>query len=253
MTSPPPSLTDDDRARYEWQMWVREFGETAQRRLKATTAFVSRVGGVGGAAAQYLAAAGIGRLVLAHAGDLRPSDLNRQSLMAHDAIGKPRIESAARRLREFNPSIEIIGIPENVCGQNASRLIGESDMIIDAAPLFSERFAMNREAVRLGKPMVECAMYEWEAHLTLILPGQTACLACLYPQDPSHWRRQFPVIGAVAGTVGALAAAEAIKTITGIGDTLAGTLLVMDLRAMQFRRLRTHRNPTCAVCGGPPV
>lgn len=248
-TPPPPDLTDDERSRYEWQMWVEGFGEAGQRKLKASTAFVSRIGGVGGTAAYYLAAAGIGRLILAHGGNLRPSDLNRQILMTHDWRGKPRIDSAVRRLREFNPDVEIVGIPENVSDENASRLIEGADILIDAAPLFGERFAMNRETVRRGIPMVECAMYEWEAHLTTFIPGRTACLACLYPENPAHWRRQFPVIGAVSGTIGAMAAVEAIKVLTGIGEPLAGSLLAMDLRTMRFRRLAIRPDPACPVCG----
>lgn len=249
MITPLPELTDDDRSRYEWQMWVEGFGETGQRNVKAATAFISRVGGIGGTAAYYLAAAGIGRLVLAHGGDLRPSDLNRQLLMTHDWLGKPRIESAVRRLRELNPSVDILGIPENVSDQNAARIIEGADVLIDAAPLFSERFAINREAVRMRRPMIECAMYEWEAHLTTFLPGQTPCLACLYPENPAHWRRQFPVIGAVSGSVGAMAATEAIKILSGVGETLAGSMLIMDLRRMRFRHLSVRRDPDCPICG----
>jgi len=106
MITPLPELTDDDRSRYEWQMWIEGFGETGQRKVKAATAFISRGGGVGGTAAYYLAAAGIGRLVLAHGGDLRSSDLNRQLLMTHDWLGKPRIESAVRRLRAYARAAE---------------------------------------------------------------------------------------------------------------------------------------------------
>lgn len=252
MDTPPPELTDDERARYEWQMWVEGFGEVGQRKLKAATAFVSRAGGVGGTAAYYLAAAGIGRLILAHGGDLRPADLNRQLLMTHDWLGKPRIESAVRRIRELNPCVEIVGIAENVSEDNAARLIAGADIIIDAAPLFSERFAMNREAVRLGRPMVECAMYEWEAHLTTFIPRQTPCLACIYPENPAHWERQFPVFGAVSGTVGALAAAEAIKVLAAVGEPLAGTMLTMDLGTMRFRHLALRRDPACPVCGNKP-
>jgi len=251
MTIPPIGLTDDDRVRYEWQMWISGFGDDGQKRLKAATAFVSRIGGVGGAAALYLAAAGVGRLILAHGGALRASDLNRQTLMTQEGIGLPRIDCAVPRLREFNPSIEITGIPENVSEDNAAGLMAGADIIIDAAPLFQERFSMNRQAVRMGKPMIECAVYEWDVHLTTILPGKTACLACLYPTEPAHWRRQFPVVGAVAGIAGTLAAAEAIKILTGLGNTSSGMLLNLDVGTMRFRRLKTHRDPACAVCGKP--
>src|SRR6188474_3452015 len=107
-----PDLTPDELRRYEWQLSVRDFGEEGQRKLKAATVLVSRIGGVGGSAAMQLAAAGIGRLILAHAGNLRLNDLNRQLLMTTDWIGKPRIESAERRLRDLNPHVEITTVPE---------------------------------------------------------------------------------------------------------------------------------------------
>ena len=112
-----------------------------------------------------LAAAGIGRLVLAHAGNLRLNDLNRQLLMTTDWVGKSRVESARRRLLELNPHVEIEIIPENVSESNVAALIGRCDVVVSAAPLFSERFLLNREAVRQQKPLVDCAMYELEGRL----------------------------------------------------------------------------------------
>lgn len=244
------NLTDAERAQYEWQMWVNGFGEAGQQKLKAASVLISRCGGVGGAAAWELAAAGVGRLVLAHTGNLKPSDLNRQTLMAHDWVGKPRVEHAAARLRALNPHIVVEAVPENISTANADRLIGGVDLVVDAAPLFEERFAMNRAAVKHNKPMVEGAMYELEAHCTTFLPGDSACLSCLYPEKPAHWRRQFPVFGAVAGTVGCLAAMEAIKVLTGLGQPLVGRMLTMDLRTMKFRTVNLYRDPQCPVCGG---
>jgi molybdopterin-synthase adenylyltransferase len=246
---PTPSLTELDRSIYEWQMWVPGFGESGQRKLKGTSVLVSRCGGVGGAAAQQLAAAGVGRLVLAHAGPLQPSDLNRQILMTRDWLGQARVESAARRLRALNPEVEIVAVPENISPANVERLVGEADLIVDAAPLFEERLAMNREAVRQRKPMIEAAMYELEARLTTIVPGQTACLACFCPEPPAYWKRQFPVFGAVSGVIGCLAAMEAIKVLAGLGEPLLGRMLVCDLRRMLFRVLSLKADAHCPVCG----
>lgn len=245
-------LTDEERATYEWQMWVPDFGEAGQRRLKAASVLVSRVGGVGSVVAYELAAAGVGRLVLAHGGNVKPSDLNRQLLMTHDWLGKPRVESAARRLRDLNPRLDIVAVGENVSEDNAAGLVEQVDLIVDCAPLFAERYAMNRQAVRQGKPMVECAMFDMEAHVTSFTPGDSPCLACLYPQNPAHWKRRFPVFGAVAGTIGCLAAVEAIKLIGGLGQPLVGRLLTMNLRDMTMRTYKTHRDPACPVCR-PPV
>jgi molybdopterin/thiamine biosynthesis adenylyltransferase len=252
MPTPQPlttrPLTDEERAIYEWQMWVPDFGESGQEKLKSASVMVSRVGGVGSVVAYELAAAGIGKLVLAHAGNVKPSDLNRQLLMTHDWIGKPRIESIRRRLLELNPRLEIVAVGENVSQANVADLVDQCDLVVDCAPLFPERFAMNDEAVRQNKPMVECAMYELEAHLTTILPGNSACLRCLFPQDPPTWTREFPVFGAVSGTVACMAAMEAIKTIAGIGTPLADRLLKMDLRDMSFHRLKLSRRPDCPTC-----
>jgi molybdopterin/thiamine biosynthesis adenylyltransferase len=243
-------LTDHERAVYEWQMWVPDFGEVGQRRLKGCSVMVSRLGGVGGLVAYQLAAAGIGRLVLAHAGNVVPSDLNRQLLMTHDWIGKPRIESVRRRLLELNPRLEIVAVPENISPENADRLLDQADLVVDCAPLFPERFAMNAAAVRQRKPLVECAMYELEAQLTTIVPGKTACLNCIYPQAPPTWTRQFPVVGAVSGSVACLAAMEVIKLATGMGEPLLGRMLRYDLRTMHFHQLNVKRRDDCPICAG---
>lgn len=243
-------LTPAERAQYEWQMWVEGFGEAGQEKLKAASVLVSRCGGVGGAAAWQLAAAGVGRIVLAHAGNLKASDLNRQTLMAHDWLGKPRVEHAAARLRALNPHIEVVAVPENIGEGNAARLIAGVDLVVDAAPLFEERFAMNRACVALGKPLVECAMYAMEVQVTTILPGRTPCLQCRVPEKPATWQRQFPVFGAVAGVAGNLGAVEAIKVLAGLGEPLAGKLLVMDLDTLRVRQLNLLRDPQCPVCAG---
>jgi molybdopterin/thiamine biosynthesis adenylyltransferase len=244
-----PELSTDEQCRYEWQMWVRGFGPSGQRRLKAATVFISRIGGVGGTVAMQLAAAGVGRLILAHAGNLRLDDLNRQMLMATDGIGKPRIDSAARRLRELNPQVAVETNGENVDAGNIERLAGRADLIVSAAPLFEERLQMNREAVRRGIPLVDCAMYELEGRLTTVLPGRSPCLGCLSPEPSPNWKREFPVFGAVASTVGSLAAMEVIKLLAGLGESLAGRLVNFDLRDMTFTTIALARRPDCPVCG----
>jgi molybdopterin/thiamine biosynthesis adenylyltransferase len=245
---PPEPLTDQERATYQWQMWVPDFGQAGQEKLKAASVMVSRVGGVGSVVAYELAAAGIGKLVLAHAGNVKPSDLNRQLLMTHDWIGKPRIESIRRRLLELNPRLEIVALDQNVNDANVAEMVDQCDVVVDCAPLFPERFAMNEQAVRQSKPMIECAMFELEAHITTIIPGESPCLRCLFPQEPPTWTREFPVFGAVSGTVACLGAMEAIKMIAGIGNPLTGRLLKMDLRDMSFRMLNVKRRSDCPAC-----
>ena len=241
-------LTAEERAVYEWQIWVDGFGEAGQLALRNASVLVSRCGGLGGPVAYELAAAGIGKLTLAHEGNVELSDLNRQLLMTQDWVGKPRIESAKRRLLELNPRLEIEAYNANVTEENAEALVAGVDLIVDCAPMFEERFAMNRQAALQGKPMVECAMYDLEAYVTTILPGQTPCLACLFPETPPAWKRRFPVIGAVSGAVGCIAVMEAVKVLAGFGEPLLGRMLRFDLRSARFDVVQLQRDPECAVC-----
>jgi len=246
---PLQPLTDEERARYEWQLWVPDFGEAGQQRLTAASVLVSRCGGVGGNVAYQLAAAGVGRLVLAHGGNVETSDLNRQLLMTAAGVGLPRVQLAARRLRELNPAVEVVPIAEHVSESNVEKLVEQVDLIVDCAPRFAERFLLNREAVRQNKPLVECAMYELQLQLTTVLAGRTPCLACLYPVEPPAWKRRFPVFGAVAGVVGSLGALEAIKVLANFGEPLLGKMLLCDLRDMSFRRTTIQRRAECPICG----
>jgi len=243
-----PELTDDERERYAWQFDVRDFGTEGQRRLKATTVLISRIGGVGGSVALQLAAAGIGRLILAHAGNIRLNDLNRQLLMSTAAIGTPRIVAAERRLRELNPHVIVETVNANLSDENAAEWISRCDIVVSAAPLFSERLAMNRAAVQQGKPLVDAAMHDLEGRVMTVHPGRGPCLECLYPEPPPNWKRQFPVMSAVSSTVGSIAAMEVIKLASGIGTPLCGELLQFDLRDLQFRHWPLARREDCPVC-----
>src|SRR5689334_14158815 len=129
-------------------MWIPDLGEAGQRKLRDASVLVTRVGGVGGTAALYRAAAGGGGLVLAHAGNIKRSDVHRQVLMSHGQVGQARVEVAAGRLRELNPHVEVEAVAENVSEANVGRLVGGVDLVVDGAPRFEERFLLNREVVR---------------------------------------------------------------------------------------------------------
>ena len=135
-------ITDQERALYQWQRDVTGFGDLGQEQLKAASVLVSRCGGVGGALAHALAAAGVGRLFLAHAGNLRPEDLNRQLLMTHARIGQSRAHQAAYRLRRFNPFVQVIPIPQNATAANVDKLAKYADVVACCAPRFAERLAL---------------------------------------------------------------------------------------------------------------
>ena len=242
-------LTDLDRSVYEWQLDVPGFGEKGQAILRNSTALVSRCGGLGGPVCFSLAAAGFGKIIIAHAGDLRLDDLNRQILMQHDDVGSARCESARKTLTAFNPNVEVEIVPENITEENAAGLVERSDIVFGAAPLFEERFLMNRECVRQGRLLVDSAMYNLEGRIISIVPGESACLACLYPEIPPNWKRRFPVIGAVSALAANIGAMEGIKLLTGLGTANANRMIYFDSGTMRFQTIELKRNPECKVCG----
>jgi len=251
MTDQP--LNEADRRKYQRQMTIAGFGEAEQRALKNSAALVARVGGVGGTVALYLAAAGIGRLVLMHGGSLDWPDLNRQVLMDGHGVGQPRAGMVRDRLHRFNPDVELTVLAEDPSDANLAEWVPRVDIVCDGPPTFEERFALNRASVRHRKAMVEAAMIGLEGHLTVMVPGRTACLQCVYPKVPAEWcGRTFPVLGAISGAVACLAALEAIKVLTGFGQPLVGERLVFDAERHEYRKYRLHRDRDCPVCGHLP-
>ena len=244
-------LTDLDREVYKRQTQQPGFGEEAQRKLKNSSALISRVGGLGGPISLYLAMAGIGKVVLAHGGTLTPSNMNRMILMKFDHIGKPRAEVMADQFARLAPNCEVVITGQDPNEERAMKWVADVDIVCDASPVFEERFALNKAAVAHRKPMVEAAMYGMEGTLTTIVPGETPCLACLIPETPPWWQPLgFPVIGAVPASLGALAALEAIKVLTGFGHTLKGKMLTYDVDEMEFLKFPVKRRAGCPVCGG---
>ncbi|MCC9628813.1 HesA/MoeB/ThiF family protein [Blastopirellula sp. JC732] len=231
-------------------MWSEGVGVAGQEKLKNASVLISRTGGIGSVVAYELAAAGVGKLVIIHGGVVRPTDLNRQLLMTHDSIGRPRIETVRARLLELNPRLEIVSLGEHASAENVLPLAEQEnvDVVVDCAPMFAERFALADASLKLQKPMVECGMYDMEAQLTTLIPGETPCLRCLFPETPPTWKREFPVFGAVAGSVGAMAATEVIKLITGVGQPLAGRWMHFEFREMRFRTLKIDRRDDCPYC-----
>ncbi|WP_410769538.1 HesA/MoeB/ThiF family protein [Fontibacillus sp. BL9] len=225
-------------------------GEDGQRKLRQATVMIAGIGGLGGTAAVYLAAAGVGRLILAHEGVIQLPDLNRQILMDSSRIGEPRMETAMEQLRRINPDVVMEGYPMKIEYGAAKPWVEAADIVIDARYDFPERYELNRLCVDCGKPMVEAAMYGFELSLTTIVPGETPCLACIYPNDSPEWEPfGFPVLGATSGIAGCLAAMEAIKWITGIDKPSLGVMHRMNTLNMQSFRFNLKRRPGCACCG----
>ncbi len=247
-------LTEFDLQRYERQIRLQGFGKEAQRRLKSSSVFVSRVGGVGGTAAMNLVRAGIGKLVLAHPSstEIEPEYLNRCQLLFPGDLGRSFVDVWAERLKSINPDVEIVTVRDSVNESNVAGLVAQADLIVDGAPLFEERYLMNREAVAQRKPLCMGAMFGLEGYVTAIVPGETPCLACIYPEKPAYWtnHKVFPVIGPAPVIVGATAAMEAIKLLTGFGTPLKNVLWFFDLETNDSRRFHVKRKSGCPVCGG---
>jgi molybdopterin/thiamine biosynthesis adenylyltransferase len=243
-------LTPFEMERYSRQLRIDGFGLAAQRRLKDSTVMVSRVGGVGGAAAVRLVQAGIGRLVVAHGGHVVADYLNRWPVGLPADVGRPCVEAVAEKLQAMNPAVELVACPSNVTEDNVAELVAKADLVIDGAPLFEERYLMNREAVAQRKPSVVGAMYSAEGFVTTIEPGVTPCFACLFPRRPDYWTHieVFPAIGPGPAVVGAVAGMEAIKMLTDFGEPLRNVLWFFDLETNMVRNLRIVRNDECRVC-----
>lgn len=230
---------------------LKLLGERGQQALKDATVMIAGIGGLGGTAALYLAAAGVGRLVLAHEGVIVPPDLNRQILMDSDHLGMERMSTAAAHLRKLNPEVEIEGHNARIEYEEARPWVESADIVIDARYDFPERYRLNRLCVESGKPMVEAAMYGFEISLTTLVPGVTPCLECLYPDPHPQWEPLgFPVLGATSGMAGCLAAMEAVKWITRVGAPYAGVMHRFNSLDFSSYSVRLTRNPKCACCGG---
>lgn len=234
--------------RFDRQVGVTGIGTVEQRRLREATVLVAGIGGVGGAAATYLAAAGVGRLVLVHPGELELPDLNRQTLMTPDALGEPRVVTAADTLRRHFPDVEVVAHDTGIADDAVPGLVAEAELVVDARHNFPERYLLNRLCREAGVPSVVAAMDGTALQLLTCEPG-SACWRCVFPNPDPGWEPLgFRVLGAVAGTAGCLAAAEAVKLLTGAGSPLRGRLLVGDLWDMSFRPVPVRPAPGCADC-----
>jgi molybdopterin/thiamine biosynthesis adenylyltransferase len=242
-------LTHIELERYRRQLMLPGFNDGHQERLKNSSALVAGVGGLGGTAALYLAAAGIGRLVLVHAGAVTVSNMNRQILMK-SRIGKCRVVQAKETIREMNPDVEIDIFDERITDRNAAILAASAQIALSARPNFEERRVLNKACIEKGIPMVEAAMNGMEGYLFNVIPRVASCVHCVYPEDDPSWKElEFPVLGAVSGMLGCIMALETIKLLTGYGKPLLSEMLIFNTLDMDFRKVKIPRDEHCEVCG----
>ncbi|MFL2483836.1 MAG: HesA/MoeB/ThiF family protein [Verrucomicrobia bacterium] len=242
-------LNINDQETYSWQTALPGFGEREQEILRNSTALVTRVGGLGGPVAQSLAAAGFGRIILAHKGNLRKDDLNRQILMSRKWIGKSRVDCATATLNNFNDDIEIVSHNANVNNENIDEIICGANIVFSCAPLFNERFTLNSACITKNIPLVDCSMYSMEGRVIPIIPGKTQCLKCIYPEDPANWKRKFPVLGAVSALVAQVGVIEGIKILTNFMSPSIGNMISIDASKPSIEKIKlADKNINCDTC-----
>lgn len=240
----------DYNERYKRQIMLKDFGIEKQDILKKSSVFIGGIGGLGGATAAYLASAGIGRLVISHYGNLTESNMNRQLLMDINRVGEPRIDVAVENFMRLNPDLKLEMHNVRLDDENTADLIRGCDVAISARPNFPERFAMNKACVDLGIPMIEAAMDDMRGYYFNIFPHETACLNCIINGEVKDWQELgFGVLGAVSGTIGSLAAVEAVKIITNHGKPLREKMMHIDFMNMRTITPTLRKDPNCPVCG----
>lgn len=252
------TLTDAERQRYSRQMVLPQFGDAGQLRLKQTTALLVGSGALGSPAALYLAAAGIGTLILVDGDHVEPSNLHRQILHRTSSLGYPKTESALRLLADLNPDITIQTHHMRFSADNAESLARGCDVIIDGCDNFPTRFLTNDTGFFLGIPVVHGAIDRFQGQVSVFSPRKgSPCYRCLLPSMPQPGSvpscQEAGVVGALPGIIGSLMAMETIKLILGIGDPLLGRLLIYDALAGNSRTLRLRRDPACGLCGDSPT
>jgi adenylyltransferase/sulfurtransferase len=251
-----PGLSAEELQRYARHLVLPHVGAEGQRRLKAARVLLIGVGGLGSPAALYLAAAGVGALGLVDHDDVELSNLQRQILHGTSAVGRPKLESAAARLRDVNPGVALEPHEMRLTSANAMGILADYDVVVDGSDNFPTRYLVNDACALLGKPDVYGSIHRFEGQVSVFWAERGPCYRCLYRDPPPPESvpscAEGGVLGVLPGIVGALQAAEAIKLILGAGESLVGRLLVIDVLTMRFRELALAKDPACPVCGERP-
>jgi len=256
---------DDKLERYRRQLGIEGWGRETQQKISDAVVTVAGAGGLGSPVLLFLAAAGIGCLNIVDGDIVSLSNLNRQVLYGDALIGRPKAEAAKNRILELNPTIKVNIEPVRLDSGNFARCLPTDGILVDCLDNFETRFLLNRQAVRHGLTLVHAGVQGFFGQLTTIVPGETACLECLYADEGARAdmsRNAFAEaegaeavsvqsVGAVVGTLGSLQATEVLKVVTGIGNPLKNRLLVFDGLSARFDEIAINRNGSCPRCGEP--
>ena len=252
-SSDASGMEDRELLRYSRQIMLPEIDIEGQMRLGDATVLVLGLGGLGSPVALYLAAAGVGRLILNDHDTVDLSNLQRQIVHANASVGVAKVQSAAGTLAALNPLVEIETIGHQLTAGALDELLARVDVVVDASDNFATRHRLNAACWRNGKPLVSGAAIRWEGQVALFDPNepQSPCYRCLYPEgdDQALNCAENGVIAPLVGVVGTMQAMETVKLITGVGEPLTGQVLYYDAKRAEWRRFRLPKRPECPVCG----
>ncbi len=249
-------FTEEQLERYSRHILLDDVGIEGQEKLLQAKVLIVGAGGLGSPAALYLAAAGVGTIGIVDSDSVEISNLQRQIAHFTKDIGTAKVDSAAEKMLAINPEITVRTYKEYLCAANITSIIAGYDFVIDGTDNFPTKFLVNDACVFSGIPLSHGGILRFNGQTMTIIPGQSACYRCSFrnppPPDAVPSCAQAGVLGAVAGMLGTIQAAEALKYITGAGGLLTNTLLTFDARTMTFRNIKLTRQESCPLCGPRP-
>ncbi|MGI5245693.1 adenylyltransferase/sulfurtransferase MoeZ [Dactylosporangium sp. CA-139066] len=257
LVEPAADLSVDEVRRYSRHLIIPDVGVAGQKRLKNAKVLCVGAGGLGSPALMYLAAAGVGTLGIVEFDTVDESNLQRQIIHGQSDIGRPKAESARDSVLEINPYVNVVLHNEALSNDNVMEIFAQYDLIIDGTDNFATRYMVNDAAVLLGKPYVWGSIYRFDGQASVFWAEHGPCYRCLYPEPPPPGMvpscAEGGVLGVLCASIGAIQVTEAIKLLTGVGDTLLGSLMVYDALEMTYRKIKLRKDPNCAICGENPT
>jgi len=264
LVEPADELTIDEVRRYSRHLIIPDVGMAGQKRLKNAKVLVIGAGGLGSPALLYLAAAGVGTIGLVEFDEVDESNLQRQVIHGQSDVGRSKAESAKDSVAEVNPLVDVVLHDERLDNDNVMRIFEGYDLIVDGTDNFATRYLVNDAAYFLGIPYVWGSIYRFDGQASVFAPTLSdvagtdlPCYRCLYPEPPPPGMvpscAEGGVLGVLCASIGSIQVTEAIKLLTGIGEPLAGQLVIYDALEMEYRKLRVRKDPHCALCGEEPT
>jgi len=236
--------------RYDRQLSIRGWGAEGQRKIRNSKVIIVGVGGLGSVSSLYLAAAGVGKLILIDNDRVSLSDLNRQILYSEETLGLSKVDVAKMKIESLNSQVKVESIMKQITKENISDLIKDADVVVDGLDNWSARFIVNEYCVENDIPFVHAGVSEFYGQITTVMPGKGPCLRCIFPEKP-YEMENIPILGATPGVLASLQVMETVKIITGIGRLLVGRMLFLDGEEMTCEETEIKRNPDCPICGSP--